>query len=73
MVILGMILVCMVTAARVQYRDGGAMLLRTAHAMYGSLELAWVDSAYNCEVVRGESQDTGIRNEVSSRPDGQKE
>lgn len=70
--ILGMILVSIVTVASVQDRDGGALLLRTAHAMYESLELAWVDSAYNCEVVHTASKDTGIRVEVSSRPEGQK-
>jgi putative transposase len=70
--VLGFILLVIVTAASVQDRDGGALLLMAAAAKYPTLRLVWVDSAYNGEPIDRASEATAISVEIKAREEGTK-
>jgi putative transposase len=70
--VLGVILLVIVTAASVQDRDGGALLLKAAAAKYPTLRLVWVDSAYNGEPIETASKATEIAVEIKAREEGAK-
>jgi putative transposase len=70
--VLGSILIVLVTAASVQDRDAGAMLLTMASKAYPTLCLVWVDSAYNGEAMEAASKTSGIATEIKAREEGAK-
>jgi len=70
--VLGIVLAVIITSANVQDRDGGAKLLYMAATMYPTLQLVWVDSAYNGDVIERASKETGIRVELRERPENTK-
>jgi putative transposase len=67
--ILGLLVVVIVTAASVQDRDAVPALLREAKATSSRLTNTLVDGAYNGEVVKRASLDTGIGVTMVKRPD----
>jgi putative transposase len=69
--VLGILLAVLITPADVQDRDGGAALMRMAAVMYPTIRLAWVDSAYNGDVIAKASKDTGIAIEMKTKPEGE--
>lgn len=70
--VLGSILFVLVTAASVQDRDAGAMLLSMAANAYPTLRLVWVDSAYNGEPMDTASKKSGVAVEIKMREEGTK-
>jgi len=70
--VLGCVLAVLITSASVQDRDGGAMLLTMAHAMYPTLTKVWVDSAYQGPQIEEVIASTGIDVEVKAREEGTK-
>jgi putative transposase len=68
----GSILLVLVTAASIQDRDGGAMLLAMAAAKYPTLLLVWADSVYKGEAIDKASHQTRIAVEIKEREAGVK-
>jgi putative transposase len=71
--VLGMLLAVLVTPANIQDRDAGAILVREAHREFPTLQLVWVDGAYNGEVIEQAATDTGIDIQMVKRTDDAKE
>ena len=69
--ILGILLAVIVTPASVQDRDGGARLMHLVAGLIPTVQLAFVDYAYNGEVIAQASRDTGIATEMTVKPEGQ--
>ena len=70
--VLGLLLAVLVTPANVQDRDIGALLVHQAHHEFPTLQIVWVDGAYDGEVIERAAADTGINIEMIKRTDDQK-
>jgi putative transposase len=71
--VLGLLLAVLITPANVQDRDAGAVLVREAHREFPTIQLVWVDGAYNGEIIDRAAADTGINIQMVKRTDNEKE
>lgn len=68
-----MVLMVLVTPANIQDRDAAAIIVRAAHREFATIQLIWVDGAYNGAVIDEVATDTGINIQMVKRTDDAKE
>jgi putative transposase len=68
--VLGLVLALLITPANVQDRDAAVPVLTEVHQEYPTIELAWVDGAYNGKPIEDVRRDTGLRIETIQHVEG---
>ena len=68
--VLGLVLALLITPANVQDRDAAVPVLTEVHQEYPTIELAWVDGAYNGKPIEDVKRDTGLRIETIQHEEG---
>ncbi|WP_245673055.1 IS5 family transposase [Nocardia lijiangensis] len=66
---LGLLLICHVTAASVQDRDGARTALRQLRELFTTLALVWADGVYSGKLVGWARQQLGINLDIVRRSD----
>jgi putative transposase len=68
--VLGLVLALLITPANVQDRDAAVPVLTEVHKEYPTIELAWVDGAYNGKPIEDVKRNTGLNIETIQHKEG---